>query len=62
VHTPTEDKNDDTKDSFNEELTQVFNNFPKYHIKILLGDVNANLRRIDISKPTIGNDSLHENK
>jgi len=28
--------------SFYEELEQVFfNNFPKYHMKILLGDFNA---------------------
>ena len=30
------------KDSFYEELEQVFDHFPKYHTKILLGDFNAN--------------------
>ena len=34
--------------------------FPKYHIKIILGDFNANLGREHIFKPTIGNDSMHE--
>jgi hypothetical protein len=33
---------------------------PKYHMKILLGDLNAKVRREDIFKPTIGNESLHE--
>jgi hypothetical protein len=60
VHAPTEDKCDDTKDSFYEELEGVFNQFPKYHMKILLGDFNAKVGREDNFKPTIGNESLHE--
>jgi hypothetical protein len=60
AHALTEDKNDDSKDSFYEELEQVFDHFPKYHMKILLGDFNAKLWREDIFKPTIGNESLHE--
>jgi hypothetical protein len=31
------------KTVFFEELEQVFYNFPKYHMKILLGDFNAKL-------------------
>jgi exonuclease III len=60
VHAPTEDKTDDVKDSFYEELECIFNKFPKYHMKILLGDLNAKVGREDIFKPTIGNESLHE--
>jgi exonuclease III len=60
VHAPTEDKTDDVKDSFYEELECVFDKFPKYHIKILLGDFNAKVGREDIFKPTIWNESLHE--
>jgi len=41
VHAPSEEKSDDSKDRFYEELEQVFNHFPKYHIKILLGDFTA---------------------
>jgi hypothetical protein len=41
VHAPTEDKCDDTKDSFYEELEGVFNQFLKYRTKILLEDFNA---------------------
>jgi hypothetical protein len=48
------------KDSFYEELERVFDKFPKYHMKILLGDFNAKVDREDIFKPTIGNKSLHE--
>jgi hypothetical protein len=41
VHAPTEDKTDDVKDSFYEELERLFDKFSKYHMKILLGDLNA---------------------
>jgi len=46
--------------SFYEELEQVFDHFPKYHIKILLGDCNAKVGREDIFKPAIGNESLRQ--
>jgi hypothetical protein len=60
VHAPTEDKDDDIKDSFYEEIEQVFDQFPRYHMKILLRDFNAKVGREDIFKPIIGNESLHE--
>jgi hypothetical protein len=60
VHAPTEDKTDDAKDSFYEELERIFDKFPKYHMNILLGDLNAKVGREDIVKPTIGNESSHE--
>jgi hypothetical protein len=60
VHAPPEDKTDDVKDSFYKELESVFDKFPKYHMKTLLGDFNAKVGREDIFKPTIGNESLHE--
>jgi hypothetical protein len=41
VHAPAEDKTDDMKDRFNNELEHVFDKFPKYHTKILLGNFNA---------------------
>jgi hypothetical protein len=45
------------KDSFYEELECIFDIFPKYHMKILLGDFNVKEGREDISKPIIGNKS-----
>ena len=42
VHAPSEEKSDDSKDSVYEELEQVFDHFPKYHMKILLGDLMQN--------------------
>jgi hypothetical protein len=35
VHAPREEKSDESKDSFYEELEQVFYHFPKYHMKIV---------------------------
>jgi len=32
------EKSDESKDSFYEELEQVFDHFPKYHMKMLLGE------------------------
>jgi hypothetical protein len=59
VHAPTDDKTQDVKDRFYEELER-FDKFPKYHTKTLFGDFNAKVGREDILKPTIGNESLHE--
>ena len=41
AHAPSVEKIDDSKDSFYEELEQVFDHFPKYHTKMLLGEFNA---------------------
>jgi hypothetical protein len=43
VHGPTEDKTDNVKDSFYEELEYVFDQFPKCHVTIFLGDFNAKI-------------------
>jgi hypothetical protein len=60
VHAPCEDTSDDIKDSFYEELGRVFDQFPRYDMKNLLGDFNAKVGREDIFKPTIGNESSYE--
>jgi len=51
VLAPSEEKSEELKDSFYEELEEVFDHFPKYHVKILLGDFNAKVGREDIFKP-----------
>jgi hypothetical protein len=45
VHVPKEDKADDVRNSFYEELERVFDKFPKYHMKILLGDFQCQNRQ-----------------
>jgi hypothetical protein len=39
VHAPLEDKIDDMKGSFYEDLERVFDKIPKYYMKILIGDL-----------------------
>ena len=60
VHAASEEKNDDLKCCFYEELEQVFDYFPKYHVRTPLGDFNAKEGRENICQFTIGNDSLHK--
>ena len=60
MHAPSEEKSDDLKDSFYEDSEQVFDHFPKYHMKILLGDFNAKAGRENIFRQTIGNERLHQ--
>jgi hypothetical protein len=60
VHAPTEDKDDVIKDSFHKEIEQVFDQFPRYYMKILVGDSNAKVGRDGNFKPIIRNESLHE--
>ena len=57
---PSKEKSDDSKDSSYEDFEQVFDNFPKYHMKNLLGDFIAKVGRENIFKHTIGNDGLHQ--
>jgi hypothetical protein len=60
VRALSEEKSDDSRDSFFFFLEQIFYTFPMFHMKILLGDFNAKLGRENIFKPTIGNESRHQ--
>jgi len=60
VHAPSEEKSDEAKDKFYEELEQVFDYFPKYHTKMLLGYFNAKVGRENVFKLAIGQESLHQ--
>jgi hypothetical protein len=60
LHATFVNTSDDILDSFYEELGRVFDQFPRYDMKTLLGDFNAKVGREDIFKSTIGNESSHE--
>jgi hypothetical protein len=47
-------------DSFKEGMKHVFDQFPRYNMKIFLRDFKANAEMEDILKPIIGNVCLHE--
>ena len=59
VHAPSEEKSEESKDSFNEESEEVFDHFPKYQMKILLGHFNVKEGRENFFKPIIGQECLH---
>jgi hypothetical protein len=48
------------KDSFYEKLERIFDKFPKYYMKILLGDFIAKVDREDIFKPTAVNENYRK--
>jgi hypothetical protein len=50
------------KDNFCEELeySYVFHNFPKYHMKLMLGEFSIKVGKEDIFKQAIRNESIHE--
>jgi hypothetical protein len=57
---PKQDKTDDVKDSFYNELGCVFNKLPKYHTTILLEKCSAKVGREGICKMTNWVESLHK--
>jgi hypothetical protein len=46
VRARSEQRSDDSKESFYEELEHVSNHFPKYQMKNVLGNFNAKMGRI----------------
>jgi len=52
-------KTEEIKEEFYNLLQQNVNQIAKLDIKIMLGDFNAKVDKESIYKPTIGNESLH---
>ena len=53
-HAMTNDSPDEEKEAFYEKLSRVYDNYPRYDIKIILGDMNAKVDGQEIYRPTIG--------
>ena len=60
MHATSEEKSDDSKDNFYDDLEQVFGHFPKHSMKILLVDINTKVGKDYVFNPTIWNESLHQ--
>lgn len=61
IHAPTEEKIEDEKDQYYEELTAVVESIPRQAIIIIiLGDANANVGREDIYRGVTGGESKHK--
>jgi len=60
AYAPTESGHEEAKDSFYEELEQVYDSMPSHRIKLLLGDMNAQVGKENTYKTTIRKHSLHD--
>ncbi|KAK9752713.1 hypothetical protein QE152_g3940 [Popillia japonica] len=60
AHAHSEDKDEDIKTRFYEELDEVLNKIPKFDIKCLIGDMNAKVGREEEYSVTTGGKSLHK--
>ncbi|KAL4107723.1 hypothetical protein QTP88_018019 [Uroleucon formosanum] len=60
VHAPTEEKTQEEKYDFYDELTSVVDGIPNNRIVVILRDLNAKVGKELIFKPTIGHHILHE--
>ena len=52
-YAPTEDKQQDEKEVFYEDLNTIYESIPKKHPKIILGDFNTKVGKEEIYKPTL---------
>ncbi|KAE9522623.1 hypothetical protein AGLY_016986 [Aphis glycines] len=59
-YSPTEDKNEEIKNEFFDNLDMLYDSLPADKPKIVIGDFNAKIGKETIYKPTIGSESLHE--
>jgi hypothetical protein len=59
THAPVEDVVDRKKDAFYEALTKAYKECPRHDIKILIGDMNAQVGRDSIREPNIERYGLH---
>ncbi|KAL4143877.1 hypothetical protein QTP88_006132 [Uroleucon formosanum] len=59
-HAPTENKEDQSKEEFYNQIERVYDSILHRTRKIIIGDLNAKIGKEQIFKPTIGEHSLHE--
>ena len=59
VHCPHEGRSDDEKEAFYAQLEQTYDGCPLRDVKIVIGDMNAQVGREEMYRPVIGPDSLH---
>lgn len=60
LHAPTEEKEEEQKDTFYEELENVLDKLPRNNIQIVIGDVNAKIGKEDMFKSITGGESKHQ--
>jgi hypothetical protein len=51
---------EELKETFYNELERVYNGLSGHSVKIILGDLNAQVSKKMMYRPTIGNESVHD--
>jgi hypothetical protein len=59
VHAPHNGRPEKEKDDFYDRLVKIYSECPKHDVKIVIGDLNAQVGREEVFKPTTGRFSLH---
>jgi hypothetical protein len=59
IYSPTEDKEDEIKEQFYEELQRTQDRVPKHNVIIILGDMNSKLGKEKVFSQVIGCHTLH---
>ena len=60
VHAPTKDKDDEENDKFYLELETTHSRSTRHDIKMVLGDFNAKVGKVENNHPYVGKNGLHE--
>uniref|UniRef100_A0A8D8X0K2 Craniofacial development protein 2 n=1 Tax=Cacopsylla melanoneura TaxID=428564 RepID=A0A8D8X0K2_9HEMI len=60
VHAPTEEKSEEEKETFYDELDRTVSQVPKYDITLIMGDFNAQIGNKENQEEVAGRYSLHE--
>ena len=60
THAQTEDKSDTVKDAFYDGLRNLYGACPKHDVKLIIGDLNAQIGKEAIYYPTIGKEAYHQ--
>jgi len=59
IYAPAEDKEEDIKEQFYEELQRTLDRVPKHDVTIILGDMNAKLGKEEVFSQVVGRHTLH---
>ena len=59
IYAPTEDKEEEIKEQFYEELQRTQDRVPKHDVIIIMGDMNAKLGKEKVFSQVIGRHTLH---
>ena len=60
IYAPIEEKEESIEDQFYAKLEQIYDSSPSNDVKIIIGDMNAQIGKEDVFQGTIGAHSLHQ--